>query len=641
MKLNLTTLSLIALAATCSVATARTKWPTDPSLTNDVTTAVQATNATIVATTPAVVVVPTKTAVEVVPAVVATPEPVVVAPVVVVPAPAPAADATAVALASASSSHDPSAVIPLIVMDEVPLTDAIKNLARQADLNYMLDPKINYGTPDAGGVVHPQPTVSLRWENLTADQALNAVLNNYNLVIIDDPKTRIARITIKDPAAPDPLFTKIIQLKYSSASNMLINASSILMDKRSKVIADNRTSQLVVVATEKEMTTIDELVARLDTQTKQVLIEARIVETSKNPTSTKGVDWTGTLQAQHITFGNGNTTGTYTTSGVNSGGGTTAYNAGTGSLPVGTTTAPFIGPNPTTLVTTTPTGSITSANGTGATSGSVNGSSVISQLVSSVGAGGLGLNTASGFSPATAFLNSDGVSAVLSFLNSSLDGTVLSTPRAVTLDNEEAVLSVTTAQPIFQTTAGTQGSPGGSQVIYTNLGTILRVTPRISANNFISLKVIPEVSDDAGPITRTVSGLVNQADVFDIRKIETHVLIPSGNTLVMGGLVDDNRSKGTTKVPVLGDIPFLGAAFRSENKTQNKQNLIIFITPTIVQNEDFQPTETSFLKTKVPNLRAADFGAWDSTQPQDWSKLAHSKKPAPDDASNGDIPTTN
>ena len=193
-------------------------------------------------------------------------------------------------------------------MDEVPLTDAIKNLARQASLNYMLDPKINYGTPDANGVVHPQPNVSLRWENLTADQALNAVLNNYNLIIVDDPKTHIALITVKDPAAPEPLLTKIIQLKYSSASNMVAASFAILVDKRSKVIPDTRTSQIVVVATEREIVAMDELVARLDTPTKEVLIEARIVETEKNPTTAKGIDWSGTLQAQNIRFGN-NVTG--------------------------------------------------------------------------------------------------------------------------------------------------------------------------------------------------------------------------------------------------------------------------------------------------------------------------------------------
>ena len=204
-------------------------------------------------------------------------------------------------------AHDPNAIIPLIVMDEVPLTDAIKNLARQAGLNYMLDPKINYGGVDAQGNPKVQPSISLRWENLTADQALTAVLKTYDLVIQDDPKTHIALITRKDPAAPDPLVTKIVQLKYSDATNMVSSVQTVLFDKRSKVLADVRTSQLIVVGTEKELSAVDELVARLDTQTKEVLIEAKLVELSKNPTTVKGIDWSGTLQAQHVTFGNGST----------------------------------------------------------------------------------------------------------------------------------------------------------------------------------------------------------------------------------------------------------------------------------------------------------------------------------------------
>ncbi len=518
------------------------------------------------------------------------------------PAPAPADTVAAAPTAPTpppsnnNSQRDPNAVIPLIVMDEVPLTDAIKNLARQAGLNYMLDPKINYGAagPD-GHVSNPQPTVSLRWENLTADQALNAVLNNYNLIIVDDPKTKISRITIKDPAAPDPLTTKIIQLKYAYATNLLLNAQAVLLDKRSKVMADVRTSQLVVVATDKEMATIDELIGRLDTPTKQVLIEAKLVETTKNPTSTKGVDWSGTLAAQHVTYGNGVPYIVQPTVG----------SAGVPGTPANTNLG-FNAIQPTPAVAPTP------------------------GLLSTVLQPGLlpmlQYNTQDGFNPKPFFLNADGVSAVLSFLNTSADAQVLSTPRAVTLDNEEATLSVTVAQPIFLTTAGTQGSPGGAQVIYTNLGTILKVTPRISANNTISLKVIPEVSDIGPVVTKTVGGLVNQADSFNIRKFTTQVLIPSGNTLVMGGLVSDSRSKGSTKVPILGDIPVLGWAFHQETKVQDKRNLIIFITPTIVQNEDFQPTESSFLKTKMKEKSITDFGAWDSGEPQDWSKLLHCKK---------------
>src|SRR5207237_5634807 len=129
------------------------------------------------------------------------------------------------------------AVIPLIVMDDVPLTDAIKNLARQAGLNYMLDPKISFGQPGPNGAPAPQPSVSIRWENITAEQALNALLNNYSLQLIEDPKTKIARVTTKDPAAPDPLVTRIIQLKYAPASNILSSVQTALTDKRRKVVA--------------------------------------------------------------------------------------------------------------------------------------------------------------------------------------------------------------------------------------------------------------------------------------------------------------------------------------------------------------------------------------------------------------------
>ncbi len=150
-------------------------------------------------------------------------------------------------------------------MDDVPLTDAIKNLARQAGLNYMLDPKVAFGQVGPDGKPIPQPTVSIRWENVTAEQALTALLGNYNLQLVEDTKSKIARITVKDPAAPDPLVTRIFQLKYATPTNIMVAVQNTFADKRSKVVADVRTSQLVVLATEKEMPGVDELIAHLDT----------------------------------------------------------------------------------------------------------------------------------------------------------------------------------------------------------------------------------------------------------------------------------------------------------------------------------------------------------------------------------------
>ena len=77
------------------------------------------------------------------------------------------------------------------------------------------------------------------------------------------------------------------------------------------------------------------------------------------------------------------------------------------------------------------------------------------------------------------------------------------------------------------------------------------------------------------------------------------MLIPNGNTLVMGGLVQDNPTASYSKVPVLGDIPGLGWAFRSETKSMTKDNLIIFMTPTIIKDSDFQPhSSTDYLKSR-------------------------------------------
>jgi type II secretory pathway component GspD/PulD (secretin) len=487
---------------------------------------------------------------------------------------APAATTTAdtnaapvTAAAAANATPQPGAVIPLIVMDDVPLTDAIKNLARQAGLNYMLDPKIGFGQPGPDGKVTPQPSVSIRWENITAEQALNALLNNYSLQLVEDPKTKIARVTVKDPAAPDPLVTHIIQLAYASPSNIVAAVQTALTDKRSKVTGDVRTSQLVVVATDKEQIEVETLVAKLDTATRQVLIEARLLETSINPATSKGIDWSGTLQAQHLAFGNN-----------------------LQSKPVST---------------------LDSDN------------RVLSTLWPK-----MLFDTARGFNPATAFLDADGVNAVFSFLNKSAEAKVISAPRTVTLDNEPARIEVTRASPIINVTPGTVQVSGGSQITYTNLGIILNVTPRISANNSVNLKVVPEVSRIFDTVTRSVGAAgVFQADEYDIRKMETRVIIPSGNTLVLGGLVQDDVRNADTKVPVLGDIPLLKSAFHSNTKARQKSNLIVFVTPTIVQDSDFQPTQSGFLKTPVPASDSVDgkWSAWDDGQPMDWSKPAKSK----------------
>ena len=466
------------------------------------------------------------------------------------PAPAPA---PAPAPVPAAASAGP-AIIPLIVMDDVPLTDAIKNLARQASLNYMLDPKISFGQMGPDGKPAPQPSVSIRWENITAAQALNALLNNYSLQLVEDPKNKIARVTTQDPAAPPVLITKIIKLNYANPSNMVSTVQSTFTDKRSKATPDVRSSQLVVTCTEKEMVEVNGLIEHLDSPTKQVLIQARIMETSLNPKSVKGVDWTGTLQHQNLAVGNN-------------------------------------------LQANSPSDSV---------------NNTLAQKFPK-----MLFDTASGFNPATAFLDADGVNVALSFLNTENHANTIATPHAVTVDNEMAVLEVIDQVPVVNVTAGTANTTGGSSVSYTNVGIKLKVTPHVSANNSVLLKVVPEVSSHVSDLKFSVgAGSSISVPTFASRTIDTTVSIPSGHTLVLGGLVSDELTKDVIKVPFLGDIPGLGYAFRHSTDTRHKKNLIIFITPTIVQDTDFQVDKDDFLKTPVST---ATEPAWNEKKPYDWS----------------------
>ena len=530
---------------------------------------------------------------------------------------------------AASSLVQSNALIQLITMDDVPLTDAIRNLARQAGLNYQLDPKIGFGQPGPDGRLTAQPSVSIRWEYVTAEQALAALLSNYGLQLVDDPKIKIARVTIKDPAAPPPLIQEIIQLKYAGPTNVIASVQAALTDKRSKVMPDIRTSKLVVVATEPEMKDVKQLIESLDTKTKQVLIEARLLETIVNPTTSKGIDWSGTLAAQHVSYGNGVLSGTTSqNSGQNSS--QNNNNNTTKTSPGAAVTTTTTLPGGQVVTTTTSPASDTSSTGNSAGSSGIS-SSVSTLLNSVIGNGGLSLDTAKGLNPATFFLNADGVKATLSFLNTYAETKVISSPRTVTLDNETASIEVGTLYPIVNTTAGTANTTGGSQITYSNLTVSLKVTPRISANNYVRLQVTPRVMRLGSQVTTTVNGLNNSVDSFETREMITSVLIPSGNTLVMGGLISDEIHNGNTKVPLLGDLPFLGLLFRSDTKSRTKSNMLVFITPTIVEDEDFQPTKSTFLKAKVPvkdTVEDGDWSAWNSGKPKDWSK----RKPSTDDS---------
>ena len=503
------------------------------------------------------------------------------------------------------------AIILELKYDDMDLVDLIKSLALQAELNVLFDPKLTQALRAPDGTVLPAPKVpAFRMAHVTARQALEAILANNNLLLTHDPKTNTYRVSSKAGAVEEPLITKIIDLKHTSPTNLMavLAPGTGILSPRAKVIPDHRTQRLILSATEREWDFIHELLEKLDTPTLQVLIEARILESSRSPQSLRGVDWSGTLQNQQIGFGNGNLTGATTTTRP---GATTST---TSTLPGGRTV---------TSSTTTPTTSTES-------------------LVTSLGGilPGFNVNTRDGLSPAVGFLNADGLRATLSFLNSDAETEVISTPRSVMMDGQTAKLQVTRAFPIFQVTPGSANTPAAASVSYTNLGTILEVSPRITAHSNIALRVIPEVSNIDSKDRQTINGQVNEANVYAIRRIETQVMIPSGHTLVMGGLITDNLNKGYVKVPLLGDLPGLGWAFRKETKTRNKANLLIFVTPTILEADHFQtpgtntlqglsqPGAADFLQQRAPLMQDKPESLMDSGKPADlFKKPAAPAKP--------------
>lgn len=475
-------------------------------------------------------------------------------------------------------------ILPQVTIVDTPLPTAINNLARMANVNVIIDERITAGTPGPDGKIPAPKNVTLKWENVTALQALTALLDNNNLQLVMNDKTHISKITAKDPTALEPLVATVLPLKYSNPSNVVVMLQPTL-SARSRIIADGRTGQLIILSTDAELTQIRLVLSKLDTSPSQILIEARFLETTRNPRSIKGIDWSDTLSGQRFSFGNGIASGS------------TSFSKPPGS-------------------------SSESTSGT---------------TVWGAGIGGLSANTAMGLTPGIGFLNAQGVNAVLSFLNTDSDAQSLATPRAVALEGVPTELSVVRNIPVFEEEQG--ANAGGVQqpntvkanyalngpngTILNEVGTKLVVTPRIYGVTNVFLDLKPEISTiEAQPASQTLSGRVSTAPIFARRKLVTQAMVPSGNTLVLGGLVSHDAAKNMTKVPLLGDLPGIGRAFRSDDKTLNKRNLMIFITPTIVDTTDYQPNDAArdFLKHRASDPVDAEWIPYDSAVPYDWTK---------------------
>ncbi len=162
-------------------------------------------------------------------------------------------------------------------------------------------------------------------------------------------------------------------------------------------------------------------------------------------------------------------------------------------------------------------------------------------------------------------------------------GNVLSTPNLLTLDNEEAKIVIGQNVPFVTGTYTTNSSTGTSNPFQTverkDVGLTLRVRPQINENGTVKMAIYQEVSNvDASTKSNTNGPTTNK------RSIESNVLVDDGSIVVLGGLLQDDYSGSTEKVPGLGDVPFLGNLFKSETRTRNKTNLMVFLRPIVVRD---------------------------------------------------------
>ncbi len=174
--------------------------------------------------------------------------------------------------------------------------------------------------------------------------------------------------------------------------------------------------------------------------------------------------------------------------------------------------------------------------------------------------------------------------ALARFLESSGSGNVLSTPNLLTLDNEEAKIVIAQNVPFvtgqFTNTGTGNGAVNPFQTIERkDVGLTLKVKPQISANGTVKLTIYQEVSAVDSSSASSANGPTTNK-----RTIESNVLVDDGSVVVLGGLLQDNFTGNTDKIPGLGDLPFFGSLFKSNSRTRKKSNLMVFLRPVVVRD---------------------------------------------------------
>jgi general secretion pathway protein D len=312
------------------------------------------------------------------------------------------------------------------------------------------------------------------------------------------------------------------------------------VDSGVTIWADVPTNALIMTAPPKTMKSLMAVIDKLDIRRAQVEIEAIVVEVDVNKSADLGVQWL---------LDGGNSYGYGVTN-----------LPGSGSGIVSIATAALMGTSSATTTTTsssTATSALSSAIPTGAT----------------YAVGTYNSTTGKGFG------------AVIQALQSDSTSNIISTPRIITMNNEEAEVKVTQEIPLItgsysSSTASVSGTTSPFTTIQREeVGTILKVTPHISEGNTIQLKIEQEDSSPGAKLTDSADISTNKRD------IKTTVLVDDGGIIVLGGLMKDTVAESQDSVPGLGAIPVIGNLFKSRTGSRQKTNLLVFLRPKILRDQ--------------------------------------------------------
>lgn len=379
--------------------------------------------------------------------------------------------------------------------------------------------------------------LSLRLHSVPWDQALDVILRVKSLdkrhegnVMIIGPAAQMAEYEKQrlrnrnEIVSLAPLRTEYIQINYANASKvaeLLKSEKNSLLSDRGSVTVDERTNTLLVNETSDKMRQIYQLIDKIDVPIRQILIDARVVNASKNFEQDLGIKWGTATQIEDVLSGN---------LGIASSSTAARTLADGGNL----TSAPFNVNLPTTGVTQ-------SAGALPATLG----------LAFAKLAGGTLLDLE------------------LSALEAENKGRIVSSPRVVTANQKEAHIEKGEEIPYAEAT-----SSGAASVSFKKATLSLTVKPQITPDDRVILDL--KVTQD----TRGV--LVGTVPAINTNRISSQVLVDNGQTVVLGGVYEQNVTKTITRIPFLGHLPFVGALFRRKNDLDTRSELLIFITPKIL-----------------------------------------------------------